>query len=78
MEVDMIHQKSYKGRYWVIETHGYYEKLKLWYTYSKIIMCFAKKEKIYQGVFQFDTGLVRHCYLLLALTYIMDVTVIIK
>jgi len=41
-------------------------------------MCFAMKEKIYQGVFQFDTGLVRHCYLLLALTYIMDVTVIIK
>jgi hypothetical protein len=36
------------------------------------------KGKIYQGVFQFDTGLVRQCYLLLALTYIMDVTVVIK
>ena len=36
------------------------------------------KGKIYQGVFQTDTGLLRHCYLLLTLTYIMDVTVIIK
>jgi len=36
------------------------------------------KGKTYQGVFQFDIGLVRHCYLLLALTYIMDATVIIK
>jgi len=36
------------------------------------------KGKIYQGVFQFDTGLVRHCYLLLTFTYIMDVTVILK
>ena len=36
------------------------------------------KEKIYQGVFQFDTGLVRHYYLLLALTYIMNIMVIIK
>ena len=36
------------------------------------------KGKIYQGVYEFDTSLVRHCYLLLALTYIMDVTVIIK
>jgi hypothetical protein len=36
------------------------------------------KEKIYRCVFQFDTGLIRHCYLWLTLTYIMDVTVIIK
>jgi hypothetical protein len=34
LEVDMMHQKSYKGRYWAIETHEYYEKLQLWYTYS--------------------------------------------
>ena len=36
------------------------------------------KGKIYQGVVQFDTDLVRYCYLLLTLTYIMDVKVIIK
>jgi hypothetical protein len=36
------------------------------------------KGKIYQGVFQFDTSLVKYCYLLLALTYIMDIIVIIK
>jgi hypothetical protein len=36
------------------------------------------KGKIYQDVFQFDTDLIRHCYLLSALTYIIDVTVIIK
>jgi hypothetical protein len=41
-------------------------------------MCFAMKGKIYQGVFQFDTSLVKYCYLLLALTYIMDIIVIIK
>jgi hypothetical protein len=41
-------------------------------------MCFTMKEKIYHDVFQFHTGLVRQCYLLLALTYIVDVTVIIK
>ena len=35
-------------------------------------------KKIYQGVFQFDTDLVRHCYLLLAIIYIIDVMVIIK
>jgi hypothetical protein len=41
-------------------------------------MGFAMEEKICQGVFQFDTGLIGHCYLLSALTYIMDETVIIK
>jgi len=33
-EVDMMHKKSYKGPYWVIETHRYYKKIKLRYTYS--------------------------------------------
>jgi hypothetical protein len=34
--------------------------------------------KIYQGVFLFSTDLIGHCYLLSALTYVMDVTVIRK
>ena len=41
-------------------------------------MHFAMEEKIYQGVFYFDTSLIEHCYLLSALTYVMDVTVITK
>jgi hypothetical protein len=36
------------------------------------------KGKIYQGVFEFDTCVIGHCYLLSALTYIMNVMVILN
>jgi hypothetical protein len=42
---------------------------------NNYVLCNERKNI---GVFQFDTVLVRHCYLLLALTYIIDVMVIIK
>jgi hypothetical protein len=41
-------------------------------------MHFAIEGKIYQGVFLFDTGLIGHCYLLSALTYVLDATAITK
>ena len=41
-------------------------------------MRFAMEEKICQGVFQFDTGSIGPSFLLSALPYIMDETVIIK
>ena len=45
----MMHQKSYKGRYWVIETHGYYEKtakVRIYLYLNNYVFCNGRKKYI--------------------------------